>query len=147
MSLACPWVRRGRNWLRSDHSYLSTWHHIGPSNIDISWAKGITVNDWRVCCWLFDVGKGMVRLAFLRKYCSWSMLRKEPDRKFSSSEECPGAIPDTVNNAEYLRDIYFKANPKYEGRFTVPVLWDKKLNTIGKWLLRPIHAFFLWILM
>jgi glutathionyl-hydroquinone reductase len=53
-------------------------------------------------------------------------------RKFSTNEECPGAIPDTVNNASYIRDLYFKANPDYEGRFTVPVLWDKKLKTIGK---------------
>ncbi|KAI8374680.1 glutathione S-transferase [Radiomyces spectabilis] len=50
--------------------------------------------------------------------------------KFSSSEECPGAIPDNINHASYLRDLYFKVNPNYEGRFTVPVLWDKKLNTI-----------------
>ncbi|KAI9485661.1 MAG: glutathione S-transferase [Benjaminiella poitrasii] len=50
--------------------------------------------------------------------------------KFSTEEECPGAIPDTVNNAAYLRDIYYKVNPNYEGRFTVPVLWDKKRQTI-----------------
>ena len=54
------------------------------------------------------------------------------DRKFSTTEECPGAIPDTVNNASYLRDLYFKVNPEYNGRFTVPVLWDKKLDTLGK---------------
>ncbi|KAI9495661.1 glutathione S-transferase [Zychaea mexicana] len=50
--------------------------------------------------------------------------------KFSTSEECPGAIPDTVNNAAYMRDLYFKVEPNYSGRFTVPVLWDKKLNTL-----------------
>ncbi|CAO3655851.1 unnamed protein product [Mucor hiemalis] len=50
--------------------------------------------------------------------------------KFSTTEECPGAIPDTINNASYIRDLYFKVNPEYEGRFTVPVLWDKKLQTI-----------------
>lgn len=50
--------------------------------------------------------------------------------KFSSSEETPGAIPDTVNNANYIREIYFKANADYDGRFTVPVLWDKKNATI-----------------
>ncbi|KAF0556684.1 glutathione S-transferase omega-like 2 [Gigaspora margarita] len=50
--------------------------------------------------------------------------------KFSTPEETPGSIPDTVNNAQYLRELYFKANPDYDGRFTVPVLWDKKLQTI-----------------
>ncbi|KAK9711907.1 S-glutathionyl-(chloro)hydroquinone reductase [Basidiobolus ranarum] len=50
--------------------------------------------------------------------------------KFSTPEETPGSIPDTLYNSEYIREIYFKANPEYDGRFTVPVLWDKKLETI-----------------
>lgn len=29
-----------------------------------------------------------------------------------------------------LRELYFKAQPDYEGRFTVPVLWDTKEETI-----------------
>lgn len=56
----------------------------------------------------------------------------DPQRKFSTPEECPGAIPDTVNNAQYIRELYFKVDPNYSGRFTVPVLWDKKTGTIGK---------------
>jgi len=47
--------------------------------------------------------------------------------KFSSS---PGAIPDFVNHAQYLQEIYLKADPNYTGRVTVPVLWDKKTQTI-----------------
>jgi len=50
--------------------------------------------------------------------------------KFSTDEETPGCIPDTLHNSSHLRDLYFRANPNFEGRFTVPVLWDKKLNTI-----------------
>ncbi|RIB10001.1 glutathione S-transferase [Gigaspora rosea] len=50
--------------------------------------------------------------------------------KFSTPEETPGCIPDTVNNAQYISELYYKANPDYDGRFTVPVLWDKKLQTI-----------------
>lgn len=44
--------------------------------------------------------------------------------------EAPGAIPDSVNHAQYLPEIYVKANPKYTGRVTVPVLWDKRSSTI-----------------
>ncbi len=40
------------------------------------------------------------------------------------------ATPDTVNGFEYLKEIYFLANAEYDGRFTVPVLWDKKTKTI-----------------
>ncbi|MBW4555044.1 MAG: glutathione S-transferase family protein [Trichormus sp. ATA11-4-KO1] len=42
----------------------------------------------------------------------------------------PGCIRDDVNGADYLWQIYVKANPNYTGRVTVPVLWDKKTNTI-----------------
>lgn len=47
--------------------------------------------------------------------------------KFS---DAPGAIPDSVNHAQYLQEIYVKADPKYTGRVTVPVLWDKQTHTI-----------------
>lgn len=42
----------------------------------------------------------------------------------------PGAILDSVNHAQYLQEIYLKADPKYTGRVTVPVLWDQEKNTI-----------------
>ncbi len=45
-------------------------------------------------------------------------------------EPFPGMIPDSINNVTYLRDIYFKADNKYTGRVTVPILWDKKTGTI-----------------
>ncbi|KAJ1916767.1 S-glutathionyl-(chloro)hydroquinone reductase [Mycoemilia scoparia] len=50
--------------------------------------------------------------------------------KFSDPKDCPGAIPDTVNDSKFLSELYFKAEPNYNARFTVPVLWDKKNKTI-----------------
>jgi glutathionyl-hydroquinone reductase len=44
--------------------------------------------------------------------------------------ERPGAIPDHVNGARFLYEVYTKAQPDYTGRVTVPVLWDKKRETI-----------------
>ncbi len=44
--------------------------------------------------------------------------------------DAPGAIPDSVNHAQYLQEIYLKADRKYTGRVTVPVLWDKQAQTI-----------------
>ena len=41
-----------------------------------------------------------------------------------------GSSGDTVNGAGRLSDIYLRADPKYTGRVTVPVLWDKKRRTI-----------------
>jgi glutathionyl-hydroquinone reductase len=41
-----------------------------------------------------------------------------------------GCIRDTVNQAEYLWQVYVKSAPNYTGRVTVPVLWDKQTNQI-----------------
>ena len=41
-----------------------------------------------------------------------------------------GVVPDTVNGAQFLHQVYTKAKPDYSGRVTVPVLWDKHTKTI-----------------
>jgi putative glutathione S-transferase len=50
--------------------------------------------------------------------------------KFSEAKETPGCIPDPLYNFKYLKELYFKADPSYSARFTVPVLFDSKLETI-----------------
>jgi len=42
----------------------------------------------------------------------------------------PGCAADEVNHKTYLHEIYTFADPRYSGRATVPVLWDKKTHTI-----------------
>jgi len=44
--------------------------------------------------------------------------------------EYPGATEDHVNKATYLHENYLKADPGFNGLVTVPVLWDKKQQTI-----------------
>jgi putative glutathione S-transferase len=46
------------------------------------------------------------------------------------SENFAGATGDTLYGVPYLRDIYIKALPDVTGRVTVPILWDKKTETI-----------------
>lgn len=41
-----------------------------------------------------------------------------------------GVIEDSVNHKTRMHEIYTLSDPKYTGRVTVPVLWDKKLNMI-----------------
>jgi len=41
-----------------------------------------------------------------------------------------GVVPDTVNGADFMYQIYTSAMPDYSGRVTVPVLWDKLNGTI-----------------
>lgn len=41
-----------------------------------------------------------------------------------------GVIPDPINGADYLHQVYTAADPDYSGRATVPVLWDRRSATI-----------------
>ncbi|KAG8531505.1 uncharacterized protein KY384_003134 [Bacidia gigantensis] len=68
-----------------------------------------------------------------------SIVRPYPrggDQKFPSwifpenDDEYPGATPDHLYHSKYLSEIYFKADPDYQGKYSVPLLWDKKLGTI-----------------
>ena len=44
--------------------------------------------------------------------------------------EGDGCIPDSVNGARYLHEVYARAKPDYSGRVSVPALWDKERGTI-----------------
>ena len=44
--------------------------------------------------------------------------------------EGAGVIADPIVKADYLYEVYIAAKPDYTGRVTVPILWDKKTNTI-----------------
>lgn len=44
--------------------------------------------------------------------------------------EGEGVIPDPILNAVNVHEIYTAAQADYTGRVTVPILWDKKTNTI-----------------
>lgn len=48
----------------------------------------------------------------------------------STNSEYPGAEPDPLFHSRYLHELYFRADPEYQGRYSVPLLWDKKTNTI-----------------
>ena len=41
----------------------------------------------------------------------------------------PGVVPDPFG-AQLLHEVYRRADPRYSGRVTVPVLWDKQAGTI-----------------
>jgi putative glutathione S-transferase len=47
-----------------------------------------------------------------------------------SKDEYPGANPDPLFGSKYLHEIYFKIDKDYPGRYSVPLLWDKKTNNI-----------------
>ncbi|BFZ56656.1 S-glutathionyl-(chloro)hydroquinone reductase [Savitreella phatthalungensis] len=60
----------------------------------------------------------------------WEML--EGGWRFLKDGEQAGndIEKDPLYNSQFIKDLYFKAKPDYEGRFTVPTIWDKKQETI-----------------
>lgn len=51
--------------------------------------------------------------------------------RFATPEDkVPGTLAEPFYGFDRLRQLYFKANPEYAGRFTVPVLWDTVEETI-----------------
>jgi putative glutathione S-transferase len=47
-----------------------------------------------------------------------------------SNSEYPEATIDHVFGSKYLHEVYFKCDPEYKGRYSVPLLWDKEAGTI-----------------
>ncbi|KAK8964632.1 hypothetical protein KSP40_PGU020480 [Platanthera guangdongensis] len=82
-----------------------------------------------------------LKLKGLEKAISYTAVKpiwertKENDDHFGwvfpdSSTEESGADPDSLNGARSIRELYDRANADYSGRYSVPVLWDKKLKTL-----------------
>ena len=45
-------------------------------------------------------------------------------------EDGPGVVPDPINNADFLHQVYTASEPDYTGKVTVPVLWDRETGRI-----------------
>ncbi|MBM7068627.1 glutathione S-transferase family protein [Actibacterium sp. 188UL27-1] len=52
------------------------------------------------------------------------------DKGWEMSGDYPGATGDPLYDARYLSEIYTRADPQVSGRVTVPILWDKRRETI-----------------
>ncbi|XP_027346741.1 uncharacterized protein LOC113858342 isoform X1 [Abrus precatorius] len=77
----------------------------------------------------------------LNKAISFSVVKPVFERTRESDEykgwvfpdsetDVPGAEPDMLNGAKSVRELYEIASTNYTGKYTVPILWDKKRKTI-----------------
>lgn len=67
----------------------------------------------------------------LKDHISVSVVHPDMlDEGWTFSADFDGATGDDLFDLPFLRDVYTKAVPDVSGRVTVPVLWDKKQNTI-----------------
>lgn len=56
----------------------------------------------------------------------WLML----ENGWTFAHDDKGEVGDKLYDLDFAHQIYTKADPSYSGRVTVPILWDKKLETI-----------------
>ena len=113
-----------RNWITQDGS-------AGPSGIGGFQAEKDRYHLYvsHACPWahrtmIFRMLKGLEEMISY-SVVHWLML--DEGWTFETGE---GVIADPLHNATRLHQIYTTADPLYSGRVTVPVLWDKKQNTI-----------------
>jgi putative glutathione S-transferase len=59
-----------------------------------------------------------------------SMTEVEPVMGEQGWKFGPDADEDTVNGKEHLNQVYLLVDPRYTGRVSVPLLWDKERRTI-----------------
>lgn len=90
---------------------------------------------WACRCLSFVMLKGLDKaISFTSVKPKWERT-KESDTHMGwvfpvSNMEESGAEPDPLHGAKTIRDLYELASANYSGKYTVPVLWDKKLQTI-----------------
>ena len=70
------------------------------------------------------------KLKGLEKFISVSIVNSFMGDEGWTFEPGNGVVADNVNHTKRVHEIYSLAMPDYTGRVTVPVLWDKQLNTI-----------------
>lgn len=66
----------------------------------------------------------------------WHFVPKaKADSPFAAADEhdydtFPGATIDHNYGSTFLSELYYKSKPDYDGRYTVPILWDKEKEMI-----------------
>lgn len=113
-----------RNWITADGSAGPTGHggfkaEPGRYHLYVSLAC-----PWASRAMIFRALKG------LEEFISVSVVNWFMGPEGWTFDDGPGVVPDTVNGAKRLYEVYVKADPEYSGRVTVPALWDKRTATI-----------------
>ncbi len=70
------------------------------------------------------------KLKALENVISMSVVSPEMGRDGWTFDKTAGSTGDAVNGKAKLSEVYLVAAPRYTGRVSVPVLWDKERRTI-----------------
>jgi putative glutathione S-transferase len=111
VALACPWANGTLTALK----YKGLEHVVGLSVVHPTWrrTRPDDPNDAHCGWWFRTPGDPPV-----------------PNELGHGANDCDDSlIPDTVNGARTIRELYEKAGDT-GGKYSTPVLWDSMLNTI-----------------
>ena len=110
-----------RNWVTADggSGYPAA---VGRYHLYVSWA----------CPWAHRTI--IVRkLKQLESVIGMTVVDPIRDERGWAFREGPGHSPDPINGFSFLSEAYKATDPRYIGRFTVPVLWDRsEERRVGK---------------
>ena len=111
ISLACPWANRCLAVL----NLKGLREVIGVTTVHPTWRRSRPndPNDQH-CGWFFHDSSTREPVASATGHGAFVI---------------EGCTPDPVNNCNFVRDLYDLVNDT-NGKYTVPVLWDKKTSTI-----------------
>ncbi|OUS35098.1 glutathione-dependent reductase ['Osedax' symbiont bacterium Rs2_46_30_T18] len=71
------------------------------------------------------------KLKGLEDIISFSVVKPEMlENGWEFDRDSQDQYPDPLYQFNYAYQLYLKSNPDYQGRVTVPILWDKKTQTI-----------------
>ena len=113
-----------RNWVTADGAAGPSGHggfkaEAGRYHLYVSHAC-----PWANRAMIFRAIKGLENMISL-SVVHWFMADKG-----WTFEAGDGVIADNINQSKLLHQVYTAADSDYSGRVTVPILWDKKTNTI-----------------
>ena len=116
-----------REWISADgstpHPAVTGRYHLYVS-LACPWASRTVI--FRKLKGLEDV-IGMTVVDPIRDEKGWAF--RDPDKKWEDTEVIPPST-DPVNGFHYLSEAYAATDPNFDGRVTVPVLWDKETKVI-----------------
>ena len=75
------------------------------------------------------------QLKGIQRFLSMDIVRPFPKdeegwRFPETDDEYPGSTVDHLFHSKFLHELYFKSDPNYKGKYSVPVLWDKRTDQI-----------------
>lgn len=70
------------------------------------------------------------KLKKLEDVISLSVVDPIRDERGWAFRDVPGAEIDPINGFEFLAEAYLKSDPHFQGRVTVPTLWDKQRECV-----------------